>query len=157
MEEIIGTLLAKMGNFLFGPIMLCVYFGVGLMFTIRLKGVQLRRFSVAFRECVGNIGTKSDNGDGQIKSFKALATALSSCVGNGNIVGVAALSGLFFPLLNNKFDVETTLVDTSDPANVEAASVLTPSSSTSKRRAIPRWPFLILPPLPRSPTATGRC
>jgi len=97
MEEIIGTILAKMGNFLFGPIMLCVYFGVGLMFTIRLKGVQFRRFGVAFRKCVGNIGTKNDHGDGQIKSFKALATALSSCVGNGNIVGVAGAIALGGP------------------------------------------------------------
>ena len=56
MEEIIGTILTKMGNFLFGPIMLCVYFGVGLMFTIRLKGVRFRRFGAAFRECVGHIG-----------------------------------------------------------------------------------------------------
>ena len=90
MLDAINEVLVSMINFLFGPIMLCVYFGVGLMFTIRLKGVQFRRFGVAFRECVGNIGKRNeDGGVGQIKSFQALATALSSCVGNGNIVGVA--------------------------------------------------------------------
>ena len=92
MTEAINGVLVTLINFLFGPIMLCVYFGVGIMMTIRLRGVQFRRFGMAFRECVGNIGGKDENGKevGQIKSFKALATALSSCVGNGNIVGVAA-------------------------------------------------------------------
>ena len=92
MTETINGVLVTMINFLFGPIMLCVYFGVGIMMTIRLRGVQFRRFGTAFRECVGNIGGKNEesNTTGQIKSFKALATALSSCVGNGNIVGVSA-------------------------------------------------------------------
>lgn len=90
MTDAINGVLVQLINFLFGPIMLCVYFGVGIMMTIRLKGVQFRRFGTAFRECVGNIRGKNEDGTiGQIKSFKALATALSSCVGNGNIVGVA--------------------------------------------------------------------
>ncbi len=90
MVDAINNVLLTMSGFLFGPVMLCVYFGVGLMLTIRLGGVQFRRFGVALRECVGNIaGKKHKNETGQIKSFKALATALSSCVGNGNIVGVA--------------------------------------------------------------------
>jgi AGCS family alanine or glycine:cation symporter len=86
METVINDILVKMGGFLFGPAMLCVYFGVGLMFTIRLGGVQFRRFGIALRECVFG---KGNAGAGQIKSIQALATALSSCVGTGNIVGVA--------------------------------------------------------------------
>ena len=86
MEAAINAVLLRMGDFLFGPAMLCVYFGVGLMFTIRLGGVQFRGFRLAMRECVFGGGR---GGVGQIKSMQALATALSSCVGNGNIVGVA--------------------------------------------------------------------
>lgn len=89
MEAVIGNILGELGAFLFGPIMLAVFFGVGLYLTIRLGGVQFTRFGTAFREVVGNVGKKTDDGEGQIKSYKALATALSSCVGNGNIVGVA--------------------------------------------------------------------
>ena len=89
MEAVIGKILGELGTFLFGPIMLAVFFGVGLYFTIRLRGVQFTRFKTAFREVVGNVGKKTDDGIGQIRSYKALATALSSCVGNGNIVGVA--------------------------------------------------------------------
>ena len=89
MEAVIGKILGDLGTFLFGPIMLAVFFGVGLYLTVRLRGVQFTRFKTAFREVVWNVGKKTDDGVGQIKSYKALATALSSCVGNGNIVGVA--------------------------------------------------------------------
>ena len=50
MEAIIGKILSDLGTFLFGPIMLAVFFGVGLYFTIRLKGIQFTRFGTAFRE-----------------------------------------------------------------------------------------------------------
>ena len=89
MEAVIGKILGELGTFLFGPIMLVVFFGVGLYFTVRLHGIQFTRFGAAFREVVLNVEKKSDDGIGQIRSYKALATALSSCVGNGNIVGVA--------------------------------------------------------------------
>ena len=89
MEAVIGKILGELGTFLFGPIMLVVFFGVGLYFTVRLRGIQFTRFGAAFREVVLNVEKKSDDGIGQIRSYKALATALSSCVGNGNIVGVA--------------------------------------------------------------------
>ena len=89
MEAVIGKILGDLGTFLFGTVMLAVFFGVGLYFTIRLGGVQFTRFKTAFREVVLNVKRKSDDGVGEIRSYKALATALSSCVGNGNVVGVA--------------------------------------------------------------------
>ena len=47
MEAVIGNILGRLGTFLFGPIMLAVFFGVGLYFTIRLRGIQFRRFGTA--------------------------------------------------------------------------------------------------------------
>lgn len=77
-------------GFLFGPIMLVVFFGTGLLMTIVTRGVQFRKFGTAVKEVVRNIRQRGNNGDGQLKPFQALATALSSCVGNGNVVGVSA-------------------------------------------------------------------
>lgn len=77
-------------GFLFGPIMLVVFFGTGLLMTIVTRGVQFRKFGTAVREVVKNIRDRKANGDGQLRPFQALATALSSCVGNGNVVGVSA-------------------------------------------------------------------
>ena len=76
-------------GFLFGPLMLCVFFGTGILLTIITRGVQFRKFGVAFREVFAGIKKKTGGGDGQLRPFQALATALSSCVGNGNVVGVA--------------------------------------------------------------------
>ena len=69
--------------------MLCVFFGTGILLTIITRGVQFRKFGVAFREVFAGIKKKTGGGDGQLRPFQALATALSSCVGNGNVVGVA--------------------------------------------------------------------
>ncbi len=76
-------------GFLFGPIMLVVFFGTGLLMTIVTRGVQFRMFGTAVKEIFGNLKNKN-TGDGQLRPFQALATALSSCIGNGNAVGVAA-------------------------------------------------------------------
>ena len=76
-------------GFLFGPIMLVVFFGTGILMTIVTRGVQFRKFGTAIREVFGGL-RRRDSGDGQLKPFEALATALSGCVGNGNVVGVAA-------------------------------------------------------------------
>ena len=76
-------------GFLFGPIMLVVFFGTGILMTVVTRGVQFRKFGAACREVFGGIKKKTGGGDGTLKPFQALATALSSCVGNGNVVGVA--------------------------------------------------------------------
>lgn len=86
--EALNNFLVAGVSFLFGPIMLVVFLGTGILMTIVTRGVQFRKFGVAFREVFGNIRQKTSGGDGQIRPFQALATALSSCIGTGNIVGV---------------------------------------------------------------------
>ena len=58
MEAVVGKILGELGTFLFGPIMLVVFFGVGLYFTVRLRGIQFTRFGAAFREVVLNVEKK---------------------------------------------------------------------------------------------------
>ena len=77
-------------GFLFGPVMLVVFFGTGILMTVVTRGVQFRKFGTAVREIFSNLRHIGTEGDGQLKPFQALATALSSCVGNGNVVGVSA-------------------------------------------------------------------
>lgn len=78
----------KMTDFLFGPYMLVVFFGTGLYLTIRTKGIQFRKFGLAMRTMFSR--KQRDDSDGEIRSFWALASALSSCIGIANIAGVAA-------------------------------------------------------------------
>ncbi len=58
--------------------------GVGLFFTFKLKFIQFRQLGHGFHLLFSN-----KSGKGEITSFQALCVALSSCMGTGNIVGVA--------------------------------------------------------------------
>jgi alanine or glycine:cation symporter, AGCS family len=69
-------------------VMMFVLLGSGIVLTIATKGVQFRKLAFSFKEVLGKLFSK-DQGVGTVKPFQALATALASTVGVGNIAGVA--------------------------------------------------------------------
>ena len=81
----------NLSNIIWGSWLIITLFMVGIFFTVILKFIQLRHFSTAIRETIIDplIRKKEIAGEGSISPFQALTTALGSCVGNGNIVGVA--------------------------------------------------------------------
>ena len=95
-----------------GPPLMILLVGVGILLTIYTGGIQFRRLPLAFREVLGKLFQK-DSGTGSVTPFKALATALASTVGVGNIAGVAtaiALGGpgaLFWLLVSGVFGMAT--------------------------------------------------
>lgn len=72
-------------SFVWGPPLLVLLIGTGLMLTVRLHLLQVFRLPRALKL----IFTAKNKGDGDVDSFKALCTALAATVGTGNIVGVA--------------------------------------------------------------------
>lgn len=83
---------------LWGNWLLIALLGVGLLYTIISGGVQIRHFMYIMKETLWKpiFERKKQKTDASsISSFQALCTALASCVGSGNIVGVstAVLSG----------------------------------------------------------------
>ncbi|MGB9812253.1 MAG: alanine/glycine:cation symporter family protein [Thermovenabulum sp.] len=76
---------------LWGAPTITVLFLLGLYLTIRTKFFVLRNLGYALKNTLGN-AFKKDNlkGEGVMTPFQAVATALASCVGNGNIAGVAS-------------------------------------------------------------------
>ena len=62
--------------------------GVGILFTVRTRAVQLRCFGEGMKQVFGKIKLKGDN-KGGVSSFQALATAVAAQVGTGNIVGAS--------------------------------------------------------------------
>ena len=86
-------------KWLWGDWLMFVLLGVGILYTIITGGVQIRHFGYIIKktlwEPVKQRGRKKDKGEGNISSFQALCTAVASCVGSGNIVGVstAVLAG----------------------------------------------------------------
>ena len=79
--EILNTI----DSAVWGPWLLILLLGVGVLFTIRLGLIQITSLPRALKL----IFFARNRGDGDIDSFKALCTALAATVGTGNIVGVA--------------------------------------------------------------------
>ncbi len=77
-------ILTKINDFVWGIPLITLLLGTGIYFTFKLRFIQLSKLKLAF-SCI----FKSNDGDGDVSSFQALCTALSSTIGTGNIVGVA--------------------------------------------------------------------
>jgi AGCS family alanine or glycine:cation symporter len=77
-----------LNGYVWGGPMIVLLIGTGLLLTVLTGFVQFRRLGTALREVLGHIFT-GGLGAGSITPFQAVATALASTVGVGNIAGVA--------------------------------------------------------------------
>lgn len=89
----LSQLLDRINSIIWGNWLLIVLLGIGLLYTVLSRFVQIRRFPYIMRKTLlepwkqkKNAGNGDDN---SISSFQALCTAVASCVGSGNIVGVS--------------------------------------------------------------------
>ena len=94
--EQFAALVAKASDFVWNSILLYVLVLTGILFTLRLGFIQLRKFGTGWRQMFGGFslsGKKADK-DG-MSSFQAAATSIAAQVGTGNIIGcsTAILSG----------------------------------------------------------------
>ncbi len=78
-------ILNEIDAFVWGPPLLVLLVGTGILLTFRLKLLQVFKLPQA----LGLIFSVKNDGSGDVNSFKALCTALAATVGTGNIVGVA--------------------------------------------------------------------
>lgn len=98
MMERLLAVLTKIDNCLWGNWLLFVLLGVGLLYSVMTGFVQVRHFPYIFKksiwEPIRDRGREATD-KGCITSFQALSTAIATCVGSGNIVGVstAVLAG----------------------------------------------------------------
>lgn len=90
--------LSTFSTWLWGDWLLFVLLGVGILYTVITGGIQIRYFPYIIRKTLWEpirAGKGDSEENGTISSFQALCTAVASCVGSGNIVGVstAVLAG----------------------------------------------------------------
>ena len=89
MWNAVNDFLAAVDNFVWGvPLMALIMCG-GLLLTVRLGVLQIRKLPLALKWMIKN----EEEAEGEISSFAALCTALSATIGTGNIVGVATAVG----------------------------------------------------------------
>ena len=77
-----------LNGYVWGGPMLILLMGTGLLLTVLTGFVQFRRLPDALGEVLGHLFSRG-RGDGSVTPFQAVATALASTVGVGNIAGVA--------------------------------------------------------------------
>jgi AGCS family alanine or glycine:cation symporter len=77
-----------LNGYVWGVPMLILLMGTGVALLFVTGGVQFRHLGTALREVLGKLRNRS-SGTGSVTPFQAVATALASTVGVGNIAGVA--------------------------------------------------------------------
>lgn len=89
MWDAINKFLGNVDDFVWGPPLMILILAGGILLTIRMGVLQIRKLPLALKWMVKN----EENGEGEVTSFGALCTALSATIGTGNIVGVATAIG----------------------------------------------------------------
>lgn len=92
MWDAISAVMNSFNDFLWGWFMIILLLVTHIFLTIRTKFVQRKTFK-AIKLSV----TKDPDSDGDISPFQALATALASTIGTGNIIGVGTAIALGGP------------------------------------------------------------
>jgi alanine or glycine:cation symporter, AGCS family len=88
MLERLSTLNSLVNSYVWGLPMMTLLIGTGVLLTIMTAGAQFRYLWTALVEVFGKLRT-GRQGAGSVSPFQAVATALASTVGVGNIAGVA--------------------------------------------------------------------
>lgn len=88
MVETIESVNAWLNGYVWGTPMIVLLIGTGVLLTILTGAAQFRFLGRALREVLGKL-TQPGRGEGSVRPFQAVATALASTVGVGNIAGVA--------------------------------------------------------------------
>ena len=84
------TFIEQFSDIVWNSFLLFLLVGTGIFFTIRLRGVQVRRFGEGFRRVFGGFTLRGKKADAEgMSSFQALTTAIAAQVGTGNITGCA--------------------------------------------------------------------
>lgn len=83
-----SELIQKIDDFVWGPAMLVLMVGTGIILTVRTRFLTWRNLGHAIKSTFSK-EARSTKGDGDVSSFSALTTALAATIGTGNIVGVA--------------------------------------------------------------------
>ena len=86
MAKMFQDVLTSIDDFVWGLPLIIFILVVGILLTVRVKGLQIRLLPRAIKELFKN---EKSGTDGEVSSFAALCTALSATIGTGNIVGVA--------------------------------------------------------------------
>lgn len=89
--EIISQINTQINNVVWGPIMLTLLIGTGLLLSFRMGFPQFTKFVFVMKNTIGSLfSTKQHHKDESgVSPFQAVATAMAGTIGTGSITGIA--------------------------------------------------------------------
>lgn len=84
-----SEIVSAVDDFVWGPVMLVLLVGTGIILTIRTGFLPWRNLPYALKSTLSKEARTKSRGEGDVSPFSALTTALAATIGTGNIVGVA--------------------------------------------------------------------
>ena len=88
--DLLAAKVSDLAGFVWNGLLLYLLVGTGLIFTIRTRFIQVRKFGTGFRRLFGSVNLNGEKaGKEGMSSFQAVATSIAAQVGTGNIVGFA--------------------------------------------------------------------
>lgn len=81
-----NNVIDSINGLLWGSILMYLLLGAGLLFTVKTRFVQIRRFPLAMKTMLGSRATDCST---HVSSFQAFCTSLAARIGTGNMAGVA--------------------------------------------------------------------
>ena len=85
----LSKIISDVDAFVWGPVMLVLLVGTGILLTIRCNFLTWRNLPWAIIKTLSKESRTKNRGEGDVSPFSALTTALAATIGTGNIVGVA--------------------------------------------------------------------
>ncbi len=89
MEQNLLEFFQKVNSYLTDYVLIILLVGVGILYTVATRFVQVRCFGEGLRKLFGNFKFRGGKSNGGMSSFQAVATAIAAQVGTGNIVGAS--------------------------------------------------------------------
>lgn len=86
--DYLAEVVAAVDRAVWGPVMLVLLVGTGVVLTVRCRFLTWRNLPWAVQVTLSR-EARQKKGSGDVSSFAALTTALAATIGTGNIVGVA--------------------------------------------------------------------
>ena len=81
---------SNLAGFVWNGLLLYLLVGTGIIFTIRTRFIQVRKFGTGFKRLFGSFSLNGEKaGKEGMSSFQAVATSIAAQVGTGNITGCA--------------------------------------------------------------------
>ena len=88
--DLLADKVSQLAGFVWNGLLLYLLVGTGIIFTIRTRFIQVRKFGTGFRRLFGSVNLNGEKaGKEGMSSFQAVATSIAAQVGTGNITGCA--------------------------------------------------------------------